>query len=174
MKSWKTTIGGSLTAAGTFLWGAPLAMGALKVPVPIPPWLFSACVIGGLLLSVGGVFCTGLYARDNDKSSEEVGAAKPQSVPVKLMCFFLLSWGVTGCAQFHSYQKESKPDGSIVEQRHSVTTFLDGKSEIAKLRASTTDKTQGLTVGGISEESSSQVVETIIKAAVSAAASAAK
>jgi len=74
-----------------------------------------------------------------------------------------------GCARFSSYQEQTKEDGTIVRQRQSVTTFLDGKSEIAKLRASSTEKTTGLTVGSIAEESTSEVVERVVKAAVSAA-----
>jgi len=54
-------------------------------------------------------------------------------------------------------------------------TFWDSRSAISKLRASTTDKSQGLTVGVIDQESSGtnavNLVETIVGAAVRAALS---
>lgn len=58
MKSWKTTVGGILMAAGEF------------VRPSLPPqydWIATVLTgIGGLLL--------GLTARDNNRSSEDVGA----------------------------------------------------------------------------------------------------
>ncbi len=78
-----------------------------------------------------------------------------------------------GCARFSSHQTFKMPDGSVKEQRQTVTTFWDSKSEIAKLRASTTDKTQGLTVGSLNEEASStnvvDIVERVVGAVVKAA-----
>ena len=67
-----------------------------------------------------------------------------------LLC--LLPVLLCGCARFSSYQTQTRTDGTIVTQRQSVTTLFDGKSEIAKLRASSSDKTTGLTVGSLSEE----------------------
>lgn len=61
-----------------------------------------------------------------------------------------------GCAQLSSRQTETiAPDGSSTRiTRLRVTTFFDARSDVAKLRSTTTDKTQGLTVGGLSEGSS--------------------
>jgi hypothetical protein len=72
----------------------------------------------------------------------------------KILCLSLLAF--CGCAQLSSRQTETiAPDGSSTRvTRLRVTTFFDAKSEIAKLRSTTTDKTQGLTVGGLSEGSS--------------------
>jgi hypothetical protein len=58
MKSWKTTLCGALAALGTYL-----------VTLPDPAWL---ATVGKLLIGLGtaGV---GLFARDNDKTSEDVG-----------------------------------------------------------------------------------------------------
>jgi hypothetical protein len=56
---------------------------------------------------------------------------------------------------FRSTQTETSPDGTQRITRVCVTTFFDGKSDLAKLRASTTDKTQGLTVSGLDQSSSS-------------------
>ena len=59
--SWKTTLFGALSALGAYL-----------VTVPDPAWLATLgkalCVIGPGLL--------GFFARDNNKSSEDVGAKK--------------------------------------------------------------------------------------------------
>ena len=67
-----------------------------------------------------------------------------------LLCFLL-----AGCARFRSTQTETAPDGTQRITRVCVTTFFDGKSDLAKLRASTTDKTQGLTLAGLDQNSSS-------------------
>jgi hypothetical protein len=62
---------------------------------------------------------------------------------------------LNGCAHFTSRQTETAPDGTQRVTRVSVTTFLDARSEVAKLRATTSDKTQGLSLGSVSENSSS-------------------
>jgi hypothetical protein len=67
--SWKTTLGGSLTATGTMLLGA----GALD-------WMpaehkTKAMMLGFILMAIG-TFCTGFFARDNNKTSADVGLTK--------------------------------------------------------------------------------------------------
>lgn len=61
-----------------------------------------------------------------------------------------------GCSNLTSTQTETiQPDGSSTRiTKLSVSTVFDAKSELQKLRSSTTDKTQGLTVGGLAEGSS--------------------
>lgn len=85
-------------------------------------------------------------------------------LPLILLC---------GCAQFSSVQIQTKADGTKVESRQRIWTFWDGQSSVAKLRASTTDKTQGLTVGGYSAEveatNAVDLVDRVVRAAVSAA-----
>lgn len=80
---------------------------------------------------------------------------------------------LVGCAHFSSTQVKTEKDGSVTTSHQVVTTFFDAKSDISKLRASTTDKTQGLTVGGINEEASgtnaNALAESVVSAAVSAA-----
>jgi len=80
---------------------------------------------------------------------------------------------LTGCARFHSEQIQTRIDGTKVESRQTILTFWDANSSVAKLRASTTEKTQGLTVGGYEAEATStnvvDLVERIVGAAVSAA-----
>ena len=98
------------------------------------------------------------------------------NIPIKLVAGAVTLFGLlafSGCARFHSVQVQTKADGTHVESRQSITTFFDSQASIAKLRASTTDKTQGLTVGGFSEEASStnalDLVERILRGAVSGA-----
>lgn len=80
---------------------------------------------------------------------------------------------LTGCAHFSSRQTKTDKDGTIITSHQSVTTLFDAKSDIAKLRASTTDKTQGLTVGSLNEETSGTNVTSLTEGIVSAAVSAA-
>ena len=59
MKSWKTTTAGALLALGTYL-----------ATVTDPKWVSMI----GKGLAVIAPFLLGMTARDNDKSSEDVGA----------------------------------------------------------------------------------------------------
>lgn len=59
MKSWKTTVAGALAAIGTYL-----------ITIPEPSWIPT---IGKILVGLGTA-AIGFFARDNDKSSETVGA----------------------------------------------------------------------------------------------------
>jgi hypothetical protein len=90
-----------------------------------------------------------------------------------LLSLVVLVGCTNGCAHFSSRQTKTDKEGNVITSHQSVTTFFDGKSDIAKLRASTTDKTQGLTVGSINEETSgtnaTALTEGIVSAAVSAA-----
>lgn len=74
-----------------------------------------------------------------------------------------------GCAHMSSSQLRVEKDGSTTTSHQTVTTLFDGKSEISKLRASTTDKTQGLTVSGLSEETSATNVVSLVDSVVSSA-----
>jgi len=64
--SWKTTLGGALTATGTVLLGA----GALDW---MPEGYKSKTMLVGFILMAAGTFFTGLFARDNDKTSKSIG-----------------------------------------------------------------------------------------------------
>lgn len=66
--SWKTTLGGMLTAGGLALMGAPE-----WVKPAHAYWL----KIAGYLCTIAGPLILGLTARDNDKRSEDVGAGPP-------------------------------------------------------------------------------------------------
>jgi hypothetical protein len=56
MKSWKTTLAGAIGALGIYLSTQP-----------------GFEIVGQILAGLGS-FLTGLFARDNDKTSEDVGA----------------------------------------------------------------------------------------------------
>ena len=102
---------------------------------------------------------------------------QPEPVPIttKLPLFFaLLALSASaGCSRFHSVQVEKHQDGSLTETRQSITTFFDSKTEIAKMKANTSDKTQSLTVGGFSAESSGSNAVELVDRAVTAAVTAA-
>tara|TARA_R110000796_G_scaffold252537_2_gene387477 strand:+ start:29437 stop:29799 length:363 start_codon:yes stop_codon:yes gene_type:complete len=59
MRSWKTSLGGILTALGVTL-----------TQIEGPEWLSAS---GAVLVAVGGLLA-GIFARDNDKTSSDVGA----------------------------------------------------------------------------------------------------
>jgi len=61
MNSWKTTLCGAIAALGSYL-----------LTVPDPAW----CATLGKVLVGLGTAAIGFFARDNDKSSEDVGAKK--------------------------------------------------------------------------------------------------
>ena len=97
---------------------------------------------------------------------------KPPNITSALFLLFLLSAFcclLCGCSSFNSQQTKIEPDGTRIESRQTVRTFFDGKSTVGKLRASTTDKTQGLTVGSISEETSGSNAVNVLKIIVTGA-----
>ena len=66
-----------------------------------------------------------------------------------------LAFLLVGCAVFSSQQVETATDGTKRETRIRVYTLFDAQSDLTKLRATTTDKQQGMTLAGLSESSSS-------------------
>lgn len=82
MRSWKTTLGGSLAAAGTFLWGVPLALTQFD-GVLLPPELSKWSIITGLVFSTAGVLFSGLFGRDSNVRDEDVDALALKKVEAK-------------------------------------------------------------------------------------------
>ena len=69
LRSWKTTLAGVLAALGVIL---PQAAAFFDGdPATTPNWQ----VVIGAVITAGALFGLGAAARDNDKSSEAVGAA---------------------------------------------------------------------------------------------------
>jgi hypothetical protein len=76
MTSWKTTLFGLISGLGAGILGAYMV--DPKLLAPFPAWLPGL----GVLLSSIGTACLGLAARDNNKTSEDVGASvSPPSAP---------------------------------------------------------------------------------------------
>lgn len=100
--SWKTTVFGLMSAIGAGITGAYLV--DPKLLSPFPAWLPGLAV----LLSSIGTACLGLAARDNNKTSEQVGAGTPAAAPAvprgaALLLAGLLTLGIAcgglqGCA----------------------------------------------------------------------------
>lgn len=110
----------------------------------------------------------------NGGNGEETKRLRDQAAKGLSLCLCVSVVWLAGCARFSSHQVQTMSDGTSKEQKQIVWTFFDGKSDIAKLRASTTDKTQGLSVGHLNEETSGtnavdlieRVVGAVVKAAV--------
>jgi hypothetical protein len=64
-----------------------------------------------------------------------------------------------GCARFRSVQQN--PDGT--KTTVVITTFFDSNNEVSKLHTTQTEKTQGITLGSISENSSSTNVVELLR-----------
>lgn len=98
--------------------------------------------------------------------SPRSGKWKP---PIKLLLLSLLC--CYGCASVKVSIFEEK-DGTKQTTVRAFTLF-DAKSELAKLRTTSTDKTQGVTLSGLVQESNGSNVVNLVESAVSAAVSAA-
>lgn len=90
-----------------------------------------------------------------------------------ILCLLLISGG---CAHFDSEQTETRTEGTntvILRSHQRITTFFDSKTSIAKMRVSRTEKTTGLTLGGLDQESSGSnivgIAESIVKGATKGA-----
>lgn len=120
-----------------------------------------------------------LCARDHNVTSEQAGL-KPLARTLGLILVAALTFSLVGCASTTTRQREvtsMAPDGTTTETRDTTLksrTFFDSKSELAKARLSTTDKTQGVTISGLSNESSGSNAVQMLKIVVEAAAPAAK
>jgi hypothetical protein len=82
---------------------------------------------------------------------------------------FFLAALFSGCTSFSISQDETAPDGT---RRHTTThgfALFDSKSELAKVRATTTDKSQIQSIGALSQEASSTGAVQMLKIVVEAA-----
>jgi len=83
-RSWKTSLGGGITAAGSILIGIPLASGIAGAS--IPSHVLAKVVLAGFLLQAVGAIVNGFYGRDNNRTSEDVGAGAPPAKPTPPTC----------------------------------------------------------------------------------------
>ena len=85
-----------------------------------------------------------------------------------------LAFLLSGCARFHSEQVETGTDGAKRTTHIYVLTLFDAHSDLTKLRATTTDKTQGLSLAGLSENASGTNFVRVLELIASIAAASAK
>ena len=174
--SWKTTLFGLLAAIG----GAVLAgisAGVIDAS-ELPKWVKG---VAGML-SVIGSAGVGLFARDNDKTSEDVKAANAGNVPIRtlllLFAFALVCvLTFTGCAfnrQYATTTSTNPTNGVVSVTRAKSTTFAlwDAKTVVDKTRA-TAGKTSSVGATGIDEGVSSSNTVNLVEGAIGAAVSAA-
>lgn len=83
--------------------------------------------------------------------------------------FAMLLAVATGCSRLTIHQTETDETGYLKETVFKAGTFFDGKSELTKARTTMTDKSQGIGVSGLSQESSSTGAVQIIKIIVEGA-----
>lgn len=96
---------------------------------------------------------------------------------MKTIATAILAIALLGCARFQSVQTDlSYEKGTPSRQittRTSSTTFFASKSDLARYKALTTDKTQSLGIGSLNLESPTNnldIVDRVVGAAVKAAA----
>ena len=81
----------------------------------------------------------------------------------------------TGCARFTSTVTERTLSDGVTERITVVkaATLFDSKSELAKLSSGQTDKSQKVSIGSLSQESSATNAVTLVESVVGAAVRAA-
>ena len=77
MKSWKTTLGGSITAAGAALIAVPTMQTQFDTVKLLPAEWLKYFVLMGIVMTIAGPLIHGIFARDNNVTSEAAGVAKP-------------------------------------------------------------------------------------------------
>lgn len=166
LMSWKTSLFGLMAAIGAAIVGA-LATGVMD-PHDFPLWLKKVA----LLMAVIGGAGTGFFARDNDKSSEQVGAGGQGKVNITNLSVLLLLCCLVailaGCAFNRQYATTtaSNPTNGVVSVTVARSTTLavgDAKTVIEKTRASA-GKTSAVGASGINEEATTANVATNARA----------
>lgn len=88
----------------------------------------------------------------------------------------ILALWVSGCSSFRSVQTDMTDKAGVrtVKTEVRARTLFDSKSELSKLTATTTEKTQRIGIGSLAQESSATnavaLIEAVVGAAVKAAA----
>ncbi len=81
---------------------------------------------------------------------------------------------LSGCARFHSQQVETGMDGTKRQTDIFVLTLFDAHSDLTKLRATTTDKSQSTSLAGLSDNASSTNLVRVLELIAALAAASAK
>lgn len=95
---------------------------------------------------------------------------------MKLLLTLLAALALTGCATQTTRLTETTDEASGARTKTTevkTRTFFDSKSELAKLKTSSTDKTQSVGVEGLKSQADSEGVSTLVSGVVGAAISAA-
>jgi len=98
-----------------------------------------------------------------------LGGIQSSITPMKTF-FFAMLLALCGCSRLVIHQTENDLAGNTQRRTDlSATSFFDAKSELAKARTTMTDKTQGIGVSGLNQESSSTGAVQVIKIVVEGA-----
>ena len=78
-----------------------------------------------------------------------------------ICALFALAMLFTACASVRTHQEEA-PDGTRITD-FTAKTFFDSKNELAKARTTMTDKSQGVSLSGLDQESSGSNAASIMR-----------
>ncbi len=84
---------------------------------------------------------------------------------MKFFVLALLSVFCIGCNTFHVHIEEIDADGAFRTTDIKIKNAFDSKSELTKLKTTFTEKTQGISVGGLTQENTLTNVVSITEAA---------
>jgi hypothetical protein len=103
-------------------------------------------------------------ASDNLSGEAILGASRPGDAGqvkawfqrgLRAAPLFLIASILSSCAHFTSTQTDVLCDGTQRTTKVSISTFLDGKNDVTKLKTTMTDKSQGIGLAGLDQNSSS-------------------
>jgi hypothetical protein len=97
---------------------------------------------------------------------------------MKIVCLFVSLFVICGCASVRIEQSETDEAGYQRTTKFRARTFFDSRNELAKARTTMTDKTQGVALSGLEQESSGSnavsLAEKVVEGAVRGAVTGAK
>lgn len=95
----------------------------------------------------------------------------------RTIAVIVIALALCGCARFSSVQVDTSYEKGLISRSISTKTkartVFSSKSDLSRYRATTTDKTQSLGIGSLSQESPTNnldVIDRVVGAAVKAAA----
>jgi hypothetical protein len=156
--SWKTTLCGVLVLLGGL----------------VAQFFPEFARYGGFLAALGSGLGF-MFARDNNVTSEQAGA---KAVPVEdkrqttlplnlLLCLAASGAMLSGCASVKTHQTETvyDLDGTVTERTtdFKARTLMDSKNQLSKVRTTMTDKSQGMGIAGLDQESDGSNVVALAK-----------
>lgn len=103
---------------------------------------------------------------------------------IYIVLLSIVSITIVGCSRFSTQQKDESYDSEgrpmrAISTKASAYTFFSGKSALTQFKASQTDKTQGATVGNLTQDGGqtnqvSDIVKAVTEGAVAGAIRATK